>query len=124
MSVRGISPFAPMHNGPGTAPGLFPDPFIVPRQGNHESLPISFWIIFSLRNPLRDKVSPKAWMITLIPRPRALGDLSKVRAITYRLVPREGVTDLAIPSTDNQVVQKHPDGSLSLTVKPVRKASG
>jgi hypothetical protein len=58
----------------------------------------------------------------LLPCPVALEDLSKVGSITYLLRPKEG--GLVIPQADTQVVRRLEDGTMEVTVRPLKPNAG
>ena len=52
--------------------------------------------------------------------PTRLEGLDRIKSVQYRLTPKSADMDLSVPSTDNQTVTKNRDGSLTLTVTPIR----
>ncbi len=60
----------------------------------------------------------------MLASPRRLVDLDKIKAVTYRLTPKSAEMDLIIPSTDNQIAVKNADGTVALTVTPIRVTKG
>jgi len=60
----------------------------------------------------------------LLQSPVALKDLAKVGSITYLLRPKGTVTSLAIPQADTQAVRKLEDGTIEVTVRPIKPSAG
>ncbi|MCF7974720.1 MAG: transglutaminase-like domain-containing protein [Phycisphaerae bacterium] len=60
----------------------------------------------------------------MLASPTRLSDLDQVKSVQYHLKPKSSDMDLSIPSTDNQTVIKNDDGSLTLTVTPIRVSQG
>jgi hypothetical protein len=73
---------------------------------------------------LKKVESPEMFINSTLPSPKPLGDLSKIRAITYQIIPNTKNAELGIPDTDCQTVKPLTDGSISLTVKPVTALKG
>jgi hypothetical protein len=60
----------------------------------------------------------------MLASPTRLAHLDQVKSVTYHLKPKSADEDLSVPSTDNQTVTRNSDGSLTLTVTPIRISSG
>jgi hypothetical protein len=58
-----------------------------------------------------------------IKSPNPLEDLSSVKSIKYKIKPSATAINFNIPSSDNQTVKKLNDGTVILTVKPVKLES-
>jgi hypothetical protein len=56
--------------------------------------------------------------------PEPLRNLGSVKSITYDLIPTGDVSNLTIPSNDNQKAQQLSDGKVVVTVEPVSAPSG
>lgn len=59
----------------------------------------------------------------MLKSPTQLTGLASASAATYRMVPKKGAK-LLFPATDNQTVRSNGDGSVTVTVRPVRPAAG
>lgn len=55
-----------------------------------------------------------------IKSPKPLGDLNRVKSVRYKIRPVKTATNFSIPVTDNQKVKKLSDGTIVLTVRPVK----
>ncbi len=56
--------------------------------------------------------------------PKPLGDVQTAKSITYHISPKPRAENLAVPSGDNQKVQRFKDGRIIVTVEPVVTPTG
>ncbi|MFA5554516.1 MAG: transglutaminase-like domain-containing protein [Phycisphaerae bacterium] len=58
-----------------------------------------------------------------ITSPQTIRNINSAKSITYYLKPKQDQSEISIPSTDNQHVKNKPDGTIIVTVKPIKKVS-
>lgn len=58
-----------------------------------------------------------------ITSPQTIKNINSAKSIRYYLKPKQDQSEISIPSTDNQIVKNQPDGTIIVTVKPIKKVS-